>query len=774
MDPLRAPRVRFSAQQNWVFCSVEHADEFTLPQSSREPERHDPPQTPAPSAAREPSRPQPSGHPLLRVEPSPSYEMTPGGPRVDAQPATVSAGSDSTVLTTEATVGTEAMVGTEATAESNRFIETASDVPESPQDEASAEDEATNVHAQRPARRFASSLPVDLVIVESAPRRPTRTVPPPRASPSVPASPVDEGDASGSSRKTSPSSAAARFAPLRFFPLLLLTLLTLQAMWTGRAFFANLVALGLLTAAHLWETRRVAETNLAWPKELSEGAPCSVRVKQAQGYLSKDADSLRAGEEVLVESGERLVVDGVVSSGEGEVMPWEGARHRLPVVPGTRLVAGARLVAGTISVIATKTAQRRAFHVPLRFVESHALVSIARTASWGAGPVMATICAGLLYLKWGDLGSALATGAVVWASFSLLSGQRVCSAVLVEAWTEAAKRGIAYCSAALFERAGQVNAVVFNARGTVLYGEPDVAEVHVFRGATEQQVLSLAAGAESAVHHPIASSTLRAAHHREVPIDGCRGHHVVAGLGVLCSSSDGRALVVGSRELLLREKVSVAIAEETLRVLESRGMSTLLVALDGRLVGILGLQDSLRAGARATFQLLLESHLEPILLSGDARATTEAVAQSLSCEHVRPEVPALARAHEVRSLIDAGLTIAVVGNSPRDDVALGAAHVPIILDGASIIRADSPHGHERGIGLSSNRVLDAAISVLIARRTRTTLQRCLLAWLLSTATGTLLVLSQLTPIYVAPMMAIFGLVLARYLARRRTGVAFPP
>ena len=237
---------------------------------------------------------------------------------------------------------------------------------------------------------------------------------------------------------------------------------------------------------------------------------------------------------------------------------------------------------------------------------------------------------------------------------------------------------------------------------------------------------------------------------------------------------DGRALVVGSRELILREKISVAIAEETLRVLEARGMSTLLVALDGRLIGILGLQDSLVAGARATFQLLLDNHLEPILLSGDARATTEAVAKSLSCEHIRPEVPALARAQEVRNLIDAGLNIAVVGNSPRDDVALSAAHVPIILDGASVIRADSPHGHERGIGSCGDRVVDAAVALLVARQTRLLLQQCLAFWLLGATVGALLVMSHLAPFFAAPLAGVLGLGLSQLRAHREPAFVFPP
>jgi len=491
------------------------------------------------------------------------------------------------------------------------------------------------------------------------------------------------------------------------------------------------------------------------------------------GSEFKEVAQLRAGEEVLVLAGEWVCVDGVVSSGTATVTPWHGAKHQVSLGPGARVVAGARVLSGELGIVATKTGVRRAFHCPEAFLADHSQLVLAKWVCLAASPLLGAITCLLLRLQLHPWLLSVAAGAAVAGAVALPGSLRLCTSLVTRALREAAQRGIAYCNAALFERAGHVTSVVYCARGSVLHGEPDVAEVHVFRGVAEEQVLAYAAGAESAVHHPIASSVLRAAHHRGISVDGCRGHHVAPGLGVICSSSDGRGLVVGSRELLLREKVSAAIAEETLRILEARGLSTLLVALEGRLIGVLGLQDSLRAGARASFQLLLDSKMEPILLSGDARATMEAVGRALGCEHVRPEVPALGRAQEVRSLIDSGLVVAAVGNSPRDDVALSAAHVPIILEGAALIRADSPHGHERGIGLSSDRVIDSALALLIARANRLALQYVLVSWLLAASVGSLLVMSQLVPLFVAPLASLVGLFAAELRARRSAQAIYP-
>lgn len=547
----------------------------------------------------------------------------------------------------------------------------------------------------------------------------------------------------------------------------LLAVVTLILFVQGRPYLAPFLALLALVVAYFIEHRAEGQDVLDdWPDVLRGDGLHLARANDGQGPSTKPSGELRPGEELFVEAGEVICVDGIVGSGEATIVPWHGAQKTQRAKVGDRIVAGAQLTSGQLGLVATKTGERRAFHVPTQFVREHAQLRIARFARWGLGPGMSLLSVALLRLQGHTWLSSLAAAIVVSGTYAIAGGLSRPRALLRAAWGEAARRGISYCSAPLFERAGQVNAVVFCARGTVLAGEPDVTEVHVWMGMTEQQVLSLAAGAESAVHHPVASSTLRAAHLRQVAIEACRGHHVSPGLGVVCSTSDGRSLAVGSREFLLREKISVAIAEETLRTLETHGNSTLLVALDGRLIGVLGLQDSLRAGARAAFQLLLDHKLEPILLSGDARATTEAVARALSCEHVRPEVPALSRAQTVRSLIDAGLTVAVVGNSPLDDVALGAAQVPVVLGGAATVRSDSPHGHERGVGLASDRVMDATLALLIAKQARHNLQVFLVAWLLLSTMGSLLVISQLAPLFVAPLFGLAGLQLGQRLAKR--------
>jgi cation transport ATPase len=168
-------------------------------------------------------------------------------------------------------------------------------------------------------------------------------------------------------------------------------------------------------------------------------------------------------------------------------------------------------------------------------------------------------------------------------------------------------RGVVFRSAEALDRAGRVTIGVFCARGTLLLGEPEVASLDAFGSHDPAEVLGLVAGAESGEHHPVASAVVRTARARSVRPDAVRNPRVQPGLGVTAIASNGQPLVVGSRALLLFEHVSVGIAEKRVQELESMGQTVLLVALGGRLVGLVGLQDGLRPGARAAVQHLLDA-----------------------------------------------------------------------------------------------------------------------------------------------------------------------
>jgi P-type E1-E2 ATPase len=273
------------------------------------------------------------------------------------------------------------------------------------------------------------------------------------------------------------------------------------------------------------------------------------------------------------------------------------------------------------------------------------------------------------------------------------------------------------------------------------------------------RVLSLAAGAETASTHPFAAAILRAARARGVRADHVRNATVHAGLGITALASTGERLVVGGRAIMLEEKIGGAMADARVSELEAQGCSVLLVALGDRLVGLIALQDGLRAGARATVQKLLDAGIEPVLLSGEARETCETISRALDIDHVRPEVLPADRGAEVRALAEGGGVISVIGHPAMDDGALGAADVAVAMGAAG-----STPG-EWAIALASDDVRDAADALAIPHATR---KRVWTAIGLGAAPGFVALLAigfGIASLAVAPLAVLLGAVAAAVHAR---------
>ncbi len=454
------------------------------------------------------------------------------------------------------------------------------------------------------------------------------------------------------------------------------------------------------------ERRRIAEA-LRAPGQRSARGSRAVALEQ----------EIKAGEETVSEAGDVVSVDGTVVAGEATVVPWIGSSDSIKRREGDGVLAGARVLSGKLRVRAAYTGLDRAWARltldPRRRADVHARVArVARTLAGRGGP-LAFVLAGFAAVANGD--SPLEVALTATAAFASIATAAVASMAAVHVGRgifEGLRRGVAYRSAVDWDRAGDVSIAAFCARGTLLLGEPELADLEAVGRLNDERVLALAAGAESTSANPVAMAVQRAAFARRIRPDAVRSPSVQPGLGVLAVASTGETLTVGSRALMLREKISVAIAEQKIAEIEAHGREVLLVALAGKLVGVVGLQDGVRPGARAAVQHLLDAQVEPVLISGDSRETCEAIGRALDIDHIRPEVLLGDRAVEIERLAQGGLTVAVLGHPRTDEAALSAADVALAmpaLGGAS---------GEWGVMLASDDVRDGALALSLARRTK--------------------------------------------------------
>ncbi|MEZ4296337.1 MAG: HAD-IC family P-type ATPase [Polyangiaceae bacterium] len=497
---------------------------------------------------------------------------------------------------------------------------------------------------------------------------------------------------------------------------------------------------------------------------------------------------IKPGEQVVVEPGEIVPVDLVILDGEVEVLPWTFATTTVWRKPGDPIVAGATVVSGRMRGLCTWAGADRAFARvvldPRRRADAFAPVAKASRALAERWSFAAAFVGGLSAFVAGRLPVEIAMAAVaVHAALSTPIAASIAAVHVARGVLLALRRGIVYKSSDGWELAGRVQTAIFCARGTLLKGEPELGDV--FATSTkldETEVLALAAGAERMAEDPIANAIVRAARAREIRPDGVRNPQQYPGLGVTAISSAGEELIVGTRALLLSERVSVASVERQITEMEAQGRTVVLVAIGGRLVGVLALIDGLRQGARAAVQHLLDAEIEPIIMSGDSRETCEAIARSLDIEHLRPEVLPSERPMEVRRIMDTGVTVAVLGHDGVDDDPLATADVGVSLGSAgaskgapapaaagqsSAPRATPPG--ELAVTLASDDVRDAALALALARRVRTEARVGVAIAAVPALIGSVAVAFGLLPPAYAPIASLLGSVMATVHARSLEG-----
>ena len=479
---------------------------------------------------------------------------------------------------------------------------------------------------------------------------------------------------------------------------------------------------------------------------------------------------VKSGETVLLEPGDVVGVDGAVSKGEAIVVPWHEAEIEMAKGEGDSLVAGARIVSGRLRVVTAWAGAERAWvratsSPSVRTDVSAPIARLTRVLFERAAPA-AAIVAGLAAMASGGASGWLGVIAAACAVSTAIGGRSVIAAVALvhaRAQMRALSHGVVYKDAKTFDAAGRTATAVACSRGTVLTGEPEIVALEpVGESAfSESRILALAAGAETASTHPLANAILRAARTRGVRPESVRSATVHAGLGVTALVSSGDRLVVGSRVLLLQEQVSVAIAEARASELEAQGRSVLLVALAGKLVGLVALQDGLRAGARAAIQRLLDARIEPVLLSGESRETCETIARALAIDHVRPEVLPADRGAEVRALAEGGHVVAVIGHPASDDAALGAADVAVAMGAPS-----APGPGEWGVWLASDDVRDAALALATSHAARDRARGILAAGIAPGAVALLALAFGVGPLVCGPLALAVSAALCLGMARR--------
>ncbi len=484
----------------------------------------------------------------------------------------------------------------------------------------------------------------------------------------------------------------------------------LVALGSSAAFFASVpVTLALLGGSHAlghhvyFETAAVITTLIKLGKLLEararrgtgaalrallDLAPKRARVRRDGAEADVPADAIAPGEVVLVRPGERIPVDGIVVAGRSAVDESLLTGESLPVskATGDEVIGGAINREGLLEVEATRVGAETALAQIVRLVRDAqgSKAPVQRLADRVAAvfvPVILVLAALTLAGWWLVAGAGFTAGLVRAVAVLVIAcpcalGLATPTAI-VAGTGRGAQSGILFRSAAALERAHALRTLALDKTGTLTAGQPRVVETVP----DDAEALRLAASAERASEHPLGEAIVRAARDRGLALAAPDGFEAVTGQGV-AATVEGRAVVVGGARLLAARGVDTAPLADAAAALAARARTVAWVAVDGRAVALLGLADTLKEGAAEAVAALRAGGLDVVMLTGDNRATAEAIAREAGIDagSVVAGVFPGDKADQVRRLAAGGRgPVGMVGDGVNDAPALAAADVGIAI-----------------------------------------------------------------------------------------------
>jgi Cu+-exporting ATPase len=422
--------------------------------------------------------------------------------------------------------------------------------------------------------------------------------------------------------------------------------------------------------------------------------PRTARVRREGVESEVPVEALAVGDTVLVAPGETVAVDGVVLAGRSSVDESALTGEPLPVDrgPGEPVFAGTLNQFGQLDVRAERVGTATTLGQVLRLVaESRRKKSpLERAADRYARrflPVveavaLATLLAGYL-LGWPDVWHRTVAILVVACPCALVLATPA-AVLAATAWL--ARHGIVIKGGAALERLAACDTLAFDKTGTLTRGAPEASGASSLSDWDADDVLRLAASAEGASRHPLAAALRSGAEARGLalwPVEDPVAH---PGVGVEARWRPGpdappRRVLVGNARLMAEHGVDAGdAARAALADLDARGETPLLVALDGALLGVVGVRDPLRPEAHdVVHDLKHAGFTEVAILTGDREAAARVVGKRTHIKTVHAGLLPADKADWVRSRQEAGRRVAMIGDGLNDAPALAVAHVGIAL-----------------------------------------------------------------------------------------------
>ena len=410
-------------------------------------------------------------------------------------------------------------------------------------------------------------------------------------------------------------------------------------------------------------------------------SPKTAWVRQGDREIQVPIEEVKAREVVIVKPGERVPVDGKIISGCGSINQSMLTGESIPVERGVgdRVYCGTINESGSCEIEATQVAEdTKLAQIKRLILEAQAEKSptqrvMDRFARYFIPAIF--LIAFVTFLITGDPVRAI-TILIVACPCALVLGTPT---AVVAAIGNAARQGILIKGGIFLEQMGRLKILLMDKTGTLTHGRPKVVEIKAFDGVDGKNVLYWAAIAEKRSEHPLARAIREKAEEMGLQVPHPESFENFRGKGVKAQWNSKR-MILGSSEMLKGEGIEITeSAKGFLESKQSEGLTSLLVTLDHRLLGIISIADTLREGAKEAIDKIREQGVSEIwMLTGDSELVADRIGKQLGIRYEAKLLPE-EKVMRVKEWKKQGQTVAMVGDGVNDAPALAAADIGIAM-----------------------------------------------------------------------------------------------
>jgi Cu+-exporting ATPase len=469
----------------------------------------------------------------------------------------------------------------------------------------------------------------------------------------------------------------------------------------GAVYFeAAAVIVTLVLLGQVLELKARSRTGAAIRELLGMAPKTARRLREDGEEEDVPLDQVHPGDRLRVRPGEKVPVDGKVLEGKSSVDESMVTGEPVPVEKGEgdRLIGATVNGTGALVMEAEKVGSDTLLAQIVRMVAAaqRSRAPIQKLADVVAGYFVPAVvgAAALTFVVWSLFGpepkmayALLNAVAVLIIACPCALGLATPMSIMV-ATGKGATFGVLFKNAEAIEVMRQVDTLVVDKTGTLTEGKPKLVSVVPGSGVDEKELLGLAASLERGSEHPLAAAIVDGAKDRGIKLAEAGEFESRTGKGVT-GKVEGREVALGNRKLLEELGIDPGDLAERAGELQGKGQTVMFVAVEGRAAGLVGVADPIKETTPEAIRQLHEEGLRIVMVTGDNRATAEAVAKRLGIDEVEAEVLPDRKAEAVKGLQEEGRKVAMAGDGINDAPALAQAQVGIAMGTGTDVAMES-------------------------------------------------------------------------------------